>query len=332
MCELLLNETGSATFFSRRGQTRPIMSATSFPLPFLPTSSTPMPSSSKRKIANDSDQGSDFEDQGEEHHSEDSEIAGISENEADEEEEEEEGIQIGKKRTPKSSSVSPKKPSTRPTSSSKPMKAKKGAKAVISYVSLPWLEAASQFSSPSLPPARSHSSSYHRPGLLDTPSQNALFSWFAGVESSRDMPWRKDFIEPGSISEPNQLHALLSKRAYEVWISEIMLQQTRVSTVCEYFKKWMIKFPTIQALANSEKEDVLACWKGLGYYSRATRILEAAQKVTSDEEMGGLLPETPELLEKEVPGVGRYTAGEFPHYLNQKYEQFLHCLNQKPET
>ncbi|RYP73534.1 hypothetical protein DL771_003573 [Monosporascus sp. 5C6A] len=88
-----------------------------------------------------------------------------------------------------------------------------------------------------------------------------------------------------------------------------MLQQTRVAVVIEYWNRWMKKWPTIQDLAAAEPEEVLAAWRGLGYYSRATRIHEAAKLVTSDPGMQGLLPASAEELEAKVPGVGRYTAG-----------------------
>lgn len=99
------------------------------------------------------------------------------------------------------------------------------------------------------------------------------------------------------------------KRAYEVWISEIMLQQTRVAVVIDYWNNWMAKWPTIQDLAAADADDVLAAWRGLGYYSRATRIHEAAKVVVNDKEMDGLLPKGVRDLESKIPGVGRYTAG-----------------------
>jgi A/G-specific adenine glycosylase len=94
-----------------------------------------------------------------------------------------------------------------------------------------------------------------------------------------------------------------------VWISEIMLQQTRVAVVIDYWNRWMDKWPTIHDLANASPEDVLAAWRGLGYYSRATRIHDAAKLVVQDPTMQGLLPSATNELEAKVPGVGRYTAG-----------------------
>ena len=102
---------------------------------------------------------------------------------------------------------------------------------------------------------------------------------------------------------------MLEKRAYQVWISEIMLQQTRVAVVIDYWNRWMEKWPTIHDLASADADDVLAAWKGLGYYSRATRIHQAAKHVVEHPKLKGLLPEDAKALEAEVPGVGRYTAG-----------------------
>jgi A/G-specific adenine glycosylase len=88
-----------------------------------------------------------------------------------------------------------------------------------------------------------------------------------------------------------------------------MLQQTRVETVKAYYESWHSRWPTIEDLALASPEDVLSAWRGLGYYSRATRIHDAAKKITSDPTLDGLLPELPADLETKVPGVGRYTAG-----------------------
>lgn len=159
-------------------------------------------------------------------------------------------------------------------------------------------------------PARMHSASYHRPQLLDHPDAIiALLTWFETVSSKRDMPWRADFIDASHYSDAAKLREARKKRAYQVWISEIMLQQTRVETVKTYWLNWMNKWPTIEALAAADPEAVLAAWRGLGYYSRATRIHTAAKRVVADPHMMGLLPETPQELEKNVPGVGPYTAG-----------------------
>ncbi|XP_029815801.1 adenine DNA glycosylase-like, partial [Manacus vitellinus] len=91
------------------------------------------------------------------------------------------------------------------------------------------------------------------------------------------------------------------------WVSEIMLQQTQVATVIDYYNRWMQKWPTLQALAQASLEEVNKLWAGLGYYSRGKRLQEAARKVVS--ELGGHMPRTAEALQKLLPGVGRYTAG-----------------------
>jgi A/G-specific adenine glycosylase len=160
--------------------------------------------------------------------------------------------------------------------------------------------------------SRRHTVSYHRPLLLDgyrgARARESLFKWFDSVSADRGMPWRKPWIDPDA-SDPTALRAALERRAYEVWISEIMLQQTRVAVVIDYWNKWMARWPTIQELASASTEDVLQAWRGLGYYSRATRIHDAAKLIVGDAEMQGLLPSDPVVLEAKVPGVGRYTAG-----------------------
>lgn len=83
-----------------------------------------------------------------------------------------------------------------------------------------------------------------------------------------------------------------------------MLQQTQVATVIPYYTRWMEKFPTIQDLAVADIETVNSLWKGLGYYSRAARLLAGAQKVVT--KFGGHLPADTRTLEKEVSGIGRY--------------------------
>jgi A/G-specific adenine glycosylase len=83
-----------------------------------------------------------------------------------------------------------------------------------------------------------------------------------------------------------------------------MLQQTQVATVIPFYNRWMKKFPTIQDLAVAEIDTVNSLWKGLGYYSRAARLLAGAQKVVAN--FGGRLPADARTLEKEIPGIGRY--------------------------
>jgi A/G-specific adenine glycosylase len=93
---------------------------------------------------------------------------------------------------------------------------------------------------------------------------------------------------------------------YAVWVSEIMLQQTRVETVIAYFEKWMKLFPDIPTLAKADEQTVLNAWEGLGYYSRARNIHKAAKIVA--EKFNGKLPHNLEDL-RSLPGIGRYTVG-----------------------
>ena len=93
---------------------------------------------------------------------------------------------------------------------------------------------------------------------------------------------------------------------YRVWVSEIMLQQTRVETVIPYFERWMERFPSIASLAAASQQEVLAVWEGLGYYSRARSLHRAAQIVAAN--YAGQLPGDVRSLRK-LPGIGRYTAG-----------------------
>jgi len=102
------------------------------------------------------------------------------------------------------------------------------------------------------------------------------------------MPWRET-------SDP-----------YAIWVSEVMLQQTRVDTVVPYWERWLERFPTVAALADAELDDVLRHWEGLGYYSRARNLHSAARMVR--ERFDGAVPAEPEAL-RELPGVGEYTAG-----------------------
>jgi A/G-specific adenine glycosylase len=102
------------------------------------------------------------------------------------------------------------------------------------------------------------------------------------------MPWRET-------SDP-----------YAIWVSEVMLQQTRVDTVRPYYDRWMARFPTVVALADAELDDVMREWQGLGYYSRARNLHRAARLVR--ERHGGTVPDDTGAL-RSLPGVGEYTAG-----------------------
>ena len=96
------------------------------------------------------------------------------------------------------------------------------------------------------------------------------------------------------------------RSGYATWVSEIMLQQTRVEAVIPHFLRWMERFPTAQSLADAPEEDAVALWAGLGYYRRARLLHKGARHVR--DALGGQLPTTVEGL-KEVPGIGDYTAG-----------------------
>ncbi|XP_007108677.3 adenine DNA glycosylase [Physeter macrocephalus] len=124
--------------------------------------------------------------------------------------------------------------------------------------------------------------------------RKSLLSWYD--REKRDLPWRRR-VE-GEV-DPD-------RRAYAVWVSEVMLQQTQVATVIDYYTRWMQKWPTLQDLASASLEEVNQLWAGLGYYSRGRRLQEGARKVV--EELGGHMPRTAETLQRLLPGVGRYTA------------------------
>ncbi|KAF1964351.1 DNA glycosylase [Bimuria novae-zelandiae CBS 107.79] len=167
---------------------------------------------------------------------------------------------------------------------------------------------------PTIPPSRMHAPSYHYPLLLEDKAVcEALLRWFEEIEEARNMPWRKPWLDPAVLAEKEEFGTLLEKRAYEVWVSEVMLQQTRVSTVIPYFTTWITKWPTVHALAAASHDDVLAIWKGLGYYSRATRLYQGAKAVVSNTSPSS--PSSHCKIPSEVvalqgiPGIGRYTAG-----------------------
>ncbi|EFX06324.1 hypothetical protein CMQ_6645 [Grosmannia clavigera kw1407] len=161
---------------------------------------------------------------------------------------------------------------------------------------------------PCRPPHRHHATTYHRPLLLDGASgrtaRAALLAWYDAESSTRGMPWRKPWLDPRHCSREE-----LAVRAYEVWISEIMAQQTRIPVVVAYWTRWMARWPAVEDLAAAPPDDVMAAWRGLGYYSRANRLHAAARAVVAAPDLRGLLPTDPADLVARVPGVGRYTAG-----------------------
>ncbi len=116
--------------------------------------------------------------------------------------------------------------------------------------------------------------------------RNALVEWYS--QNKRDLPWRR------------------TRSTYHIWLSEIMLQQTRVETVIPYYTRFLQRFPTIEALAKADLQEVLKMWEGLGYYSRVRNMHKAAKIIT--EEFSGRFPESfREIL--DLPGIGRYSAG-----------------------
>ncbi|KAI5476621.1 A/G-specific adenine glycosylase [Pseudohyphozyma bogoriensis] len=136
--------------------------------------------------------------------------------------------------------------------------------------------------------------------------QERLIRWFEGVKTDRGMPWRKDVDARIAEKDGGMTTAQRSQRGYEVWVSEIMLQQTQVAAVIPYYNRWLTLFPTIASLASASDDAVNSAWKGLGYYSRAKRLLEGAKRV--QKEFKGRMPETVEDLLK-VDGIGPYSAG-----------------------
>ncbi|MDH3431806.1 MAG: A/G-specific adenine glycosylase, partial [Gammaproteobacteria bacterium] len=115
----------------------------------------------------------------------------------------------------------------------------------------------------------------------------ALLDWWED-NGRKDLPWQRN------------------PTPYRVWVSEIMLQQTQVSTVMGYFDRFMSAFPDVQALAQAEQDRVLHLWSGLGYYARARNMQRAAREIC--ERFGGALPADIDALES-LPGIGRSTAG-----------------------
>ena len=113
-----------------------------------------------------------------------------------------------------------------------------------------------------------------------------LVNWF--LEEQRVLPWR------------------MNKDPYRVWVSEIMLQQTRVDTVIPYYERFMEWFPTLEDFAEADEERILKAWEGLGYYSRVRNLHAAVKEVK--ESYGGTVPNTLEEISR-LKGVGPYTAG-----------------------
>jgi A/G-specific adenine glycosylase len=114
----------------------------------------------------------------------------------------------------------------------------------------------------------------------------SLLRWYRA--NRRDLPWRR------------------SRDPYAIWISETMLQQTRVETVIPYYERFLARFPSVDVLADADEDDVFSAWAGLGYYSRARNLHRASKQIANEH--GGQLPRSAEAL-RALPGIGRYTAG-----------------------
>jgi A/G-specific adenine glycosylase len=153
-------------------------------------------------------------------------------------------------------------------------------------------------------------------GLDASGFRRRLMSWYRS--HARELPWR-------GVSDP-----------YRTWVSEVMLQQTRVAAVVEHYESFLRQFPTIVALALAPEEEVLAAWSGLGYYRRARLLHKAAKFIT--EERGGVLPRTAAEL-RTLPGVGEYTCaaiasiafGESVAVVDGNVERVLLRLTGRPE-
>ncbi len=113
-----------------------------------------------------------------------------------------------------------------------------------------------------------------------------LLEWYDA--HARDLPWRR------------------TRDPYAIWVSEVMLQQTRVETVIPYYERFLDRYPTPAALAGADEDDVMSCWSGLGYYRRARMLRRGAREVVAA--YGGRVPAAPE-ARRALPGVGDYTAG-----------------------
>ncbi|MCI0492328.1 MAG: A/G-specific adenine glycosylase, partial [Planctomycetes bacterium] len=116
--------------------------------------------------------------------------------------------------------------------------------------------------------------------------RRGLLAWYA--KQARDLPWRR------------------SRDPYRVWVSEIMLQQTQVTTVRDYFRRFVRAFPNVRQLAEADEQQVLLLWEGLGYYRRARQLHATANRIVA--EYDGTFPQNAAELQ-QLPGIGRYTAG-----------------------
>src|SRR5258706_14935023 len=134
-----------------------------------------------------------------------------------------------------------------------------------------------------------------------TAFRKQLLGWFRQFQ--RDLPWRR------------------TKDPYCVWLSEIMLQQTRVAAVIPYYERFLQRFPDIHALASAPQEEVLRFWSGLGYYSRARNLQRAAQEIVAKH--GGIFPRAKKDA-LALPGIGSYTAAAILRIAYRTKHAILH--------
>ena len=152
---------------------------------------------------------------------------------------------------------------------------------------------------PRKPPAARRSKKAVTPAVVIDPQRlrefsRRLRSWFR--RNGRDLPWRR------------------TRDPYRVLVSELMLQQTQVSRVVDYYERFLERFPTLNHVAEAPERKVLASWEGLGYYARARNLHSLARRVTRD---GGPLPSDPATL-RMLPGIGAYTAGAVASFAYQR--------------
>ena len=138
-------------------------------------------------------------------------------------------------------------------------------------------------------------------GTLAAPFAATLIAW-QRQHGRNDLPWQN------------------TRDAYRIWLSEIMLQQTQVSTVLPYFQRFLERFPDVKQLAAADLDEVLQLWSGLGYYSRARNLHRAAQQVVAEH--GGRFPQEREVLET-LPGIGRSTAAAIAAFAYGRREAIL---------
>ncbi|MBI4443559.1 MAG: A/G-specific adenine glycosylase [Acidobacteria bacterium] len=150
-------------------------------------------------------------------------------------------------------------------------------------------------------PARKSQPAAHGKNQSAAAIRRALLGWYD--RHRRDLPWRR------------------THDPYRIWISEVMLQQTRVPVVVPFYERFLRRFPTVEALAAADEQTLLACWSGLGYYSRARNLRKAAQVIVRQH--GGRFPADLRAA-LELPGVGAYTAAAV---LSIAYSQPLPVLD-----